>query len=108
MAVGCVKYDDLEFRGTVVNYEICNSWQDMGYLVDLEYPDSVGGTYTVGGTTYHNVVIIYQAGEVLTDQSHIAGRFYWETNYAKLYCNRIYSGREVPEAVFTELTVISD
>lgn len=99
----CENVEDFSFKGTVIGYEICTSYQDLGYLVDLEYPENIGGEFTTSGETFDNVLVVYQAHYQLKNRETISGTIYLEENFAKSYCNRTYTDRDVPEAVFTSL-----
>ena len=80
----CKNYDDFEFTGTVVDYEMCNGLSDLGYAINLESPDTIGGTYkTRDSVIYNNVIIVYGADRLLKSQSHISGRIYMDHNYSK-------------------------
>ena len=101
----CENVDDFPFEGTVIGYEICTSLQDLGYLVNLDYPENIGGEFTSSGETFSNVLVVYQANYLLRDRDRISGTIYLDENYAKSYCNRKKTDRDVPEAVFTSLKV---
>lgn len=101
----CENVDDFNFEGTVIGYEICTSYQDMGYLVNLDYPKNIGGEFTTSGETFSNVLVIYQANYQLRHKEKISGTIYLDEDYARSYCTRIYTDRDVPEAVFTSLKV---
>lgn len=105
-AASCVKHDDFEITGTVVDYEECNGLYEMGYAIELSSPDSIGGEYTThDGEKYNNVVVVFGADVVLKHNSRISGRIYIDNNYSASTCIRHYTDRDVPEAVFTKLTV---
>lgn len=102
----CVKHDDFDITGTVVDYEECNGIMEMGYAVELSSPDSIGGDYTTHDhQTFHNVVVVYGADRILKENSKISGRIYIDNNYSESTCNYHYRDRDVPEAVFTKLQV---
>lgn len=108
--VGCRDYNDFEFEGTVVGYRYCSSLasiQDLGYFVRLDAPDSVGGSFSVDGSTMKNVVVIYQSDRMLRDHDHIHGKIYLEPQYSKANCAIHSTGadKDLPEAVFTKLVV---
>ena len=100
------KHDDFDFTGTVVDYEECNGISEMGYAVALSSPSSTGDSYTTrANESFDNVVVIYGADRVLKANSRISGSIYIDNNYSKSTCSRHYTDRDVPEAVFTKLTV---
>lgn len=100
------KHDDFDFTGTVVDYEECNGIMEMGYAVALTSPSSTGGSYTTReNKTFDNVVVIYGSDQMLKANSKISGSIYIDNNYSKTTCNRHYTDRDVPEAVFTKLKV---
>lgn len=105
LLTSCKNIEDFPIEGTVIGYEFCTSYQDLGYLIDLEYPQNIGGTFSSSGETFNNVVVVYQANYQLRHKERIIGTIYLDENYAKSYCNRIYTDRDVPEAVFTSLKV---
>ncbi len=106
LLAACSNYEDFEFTGKVVYYEICNGISDLGYAVTLSAPDSIGGEYTTRERkTYQNVVIIYGANRILKEGDQISGRIYLDPNYSKTTCSMHYPDRDVPEAVFTKLKV---
>ena len=107
LLAACSNYDDFEFTGTVVDYEMCNGISELGYVVSLSAPDTIGGTYlTSEGKTATNAVVIYGSDRMLKQEDHIKGRIYLDPNYSKTTCNFHYTDRDVPEAVFTELSVL--
>ena len=106
LLAACSNYEDFEFTGKVVYYEICNGISDLGYAVTLSAPDSIGGEYTTRERgTYQNVVVIYGADRLLKANSNISGRIYLDPNFSKAECSIHYTDRDVPEAVFTKLKV---
>ena len=100
----CNNYEDFEFAGTVIDYEMCNGISDLGYAIDLSSPDTIGGDYTNRESeTYHNVVVVYGADRMLRSGDKVSGRIYLDPNYSKTECSYNYTDRDVPEAVFTKL-----
>lgn len=106
LLTGCVEHDDFDFTGTVVDYEECNGISEMGYAVALSSPSDIGGEYTTRtATTYENVVVIYGADRMLKENAKISGRIYIDNNFSKTTCSIHYTDNDVPEAVFTKLSV---
>lgn len=106
---GCTKHDDFEFSGTVIGVEHCSSMSsvmDLGYLVAIDHPDTIGRTFTAGGTTYRHVVVLYEASEMLHNHDIIKGTMFWSENYSKANCSVHYTDRDLPEGVFTSVEVI--
>lgn len=109
MATGCAKHEEIDFRGTVVNIEYCAS-QDItsnaGFYTALEMPEGMGGELTVGTTTYHNVVILFEPGRRIQNGNNISGKFYLDDKYARTNCTLHYEGDdELPQGVFTEVRI---
>lgn len=112
LLTSCAKHDDIEFRGTVIGYEHCSSYtsyQDLGYLIELEYPDSLGASFysSAENKTYKHVVVLYQSDRVLHDKNKVEGTFYLEENYSKANCGIHYTDRDLPEGIFTRVEVIN-
>lgn len=108
LLAACNNYDDFAFSGTVIDHELCTSLMDMGYAVQLDDPDSVGGDYLASDNkVYHNVVVCYQPDQIVKLNERISGRIYLDPNHSKAYCNYNYrnSTGEVPEARFTQLKI---
>lgn len=111
MLVSCRDYDDFEFSGQMVGYRFCssmNSFQDLGYIVRIDSPDSIGGTLVGSdGETMDNVLVIYQSDRLLKDGQHIHGKIYLDSKFSKVNCNFHSTGpdKDLPEAVFTKLVV---
>lgn len=110
--VGCADYDDFEFEGTVVGYRFCTTLsmsdvQGVGYYVQLDSPDSVGGTVSIDGASMDNVIVVYRADRVLRSDDHIHGRIYLDDKYSRANCTVHPTGAEkdLPEAVFTKIVV---
>ena len=105
--VSCKEVDEIEFSGTVVDYEECNGMFSMGYAVSLSSPDTIGGDYlTHENILEHNVVVIYGADQLLSYGDKIEGSFFLDPNYSKSECY-IHFDRQIPEAQFTKLKVVS-
>lgn len=102
----CKEYEDFEFAGTIVDYEMCNGISDLGYAVALTSPDTIGGDYTTREQKeYQNVVVIYGSDRMLHEGDKISGRIYLDPNYSRTECTWRYTDRDVPEAVFTKLNL---
>ena len=107
----CNNFDDFAIEGKVIDHEMCTSVMDMGYAVQLDEPDSVGGTYLASDNkVYRNVVVVYKADQIVKRGERITGRIYLDPNHSKAYCNYNYRNAtgEVPEACFTQLRVVDD
>ncbi len=108
LLTACKHKDDFAFSGTVIDYEYCTSDSDIGFAVQLQSPDTLGGTYhTFTNEKYENVIVIFGNTKRIYNGDRISGRIYLDPNYSEAYCNYHYrdSRGDVPEAVFTELTI---
>lgn len=102
----CQNYDDFEFTGTVIDYEECTVIPDLGYAIALTTPDSIGAHYTTRTMAeYDNVVVVYGADRLLSENDKVSGRIYLDPNYSKSECY-FHIQRDAPEAHFTKLKVI--
>lgn len=107
---GCKKkVNDFPFEGTVVGFVQCTMMTtsitefDVGYVVNLASPDSVGGDYVGDNNkTYHNCVILYHTRTRFYDGDAIRGRMYLDDKYSAAYCNYHYK-LGIPEAVCQSL-----
>lgn len=107
LLAGCVKHDELEFRGKIVDVRQCDfSYLDQnpGFVVQLEYPEGVGGTLTEGGNTADNLVVLYEPDRHLMVGDVIYGKFYLSPKYSKANCS-VHWDYELPEGVFTKVRV---
>ncbi len=106
LAVSCDNYEDFEFSGQVVYYEECTQAPNLGYIIVLDSPDSVGGPYVVDGVTlFNNAVVVYGADRLLAEGDRVKGRIYLDPKYSKTEC-WIHYNREAVEARFTKLEII--
>lgn len=109
MFTACRKYEDFPFSGTVIGSEYCSSLssiQDLAYLVAVDQPDSIGRTFTSNGTTYKNVVVLYESPELLKFKYKIQGTMFLSEDYSKANCGIHYTDRDLPEGVFTSVEVL--
>lgn len=106
----CNKVDEIDFRGTVVDVRECTASYvkpDLGYLVALTTPDSLGGVYTTDkGVTYHNVVILYAPDRLIYCDDKIRGTFYFDDQYSLANCSIHWNDIDnIPIGVFTSISV---
>ncbi len=107
---GCKKrVDDFAFKGKVVGYVQCSgmvssiSEFDMGYVIALDTPESIGGDYTfTEKKVYHNCVILYHTRSRLQNDETISGRMYLDDQYSAAYCN-FHFETGLPEGVCLSL-----
>lgn len=107
LAAGCVKHDEMEFKGKVIDIRQCNlSYLDQtpGYVVQLEYPEGVGGSITEDGNTADNLVVLYEPDHHVMKDDVIHGRFYLDEKYSKVNCS-VRWDYDLPEGVFTKVVV---
>lgn len=108
--ISCSKTDEIDFRGTVVDVRKCTASYvkpDLGYLVALTTPDSLGGVYTTDkGVTYHNVVILYAPDRLIKCNDPIRGTFYLDDQYSRANCSIHWNDIDnIPVGVFTSVSV---
>jgi len=106
----CNKVDEIDFRGTVVDTRECTASYvkpDLGYLVALTTPDSLGGDYTTqDGITHHNVVILYAPDRLVYRNDKIRGTFYFDDQYSLANCSIHWNDIDnIPIGVFTSISV---
>lgn len=106
MVTSCVKHDEIEFSGTVIDVRSCSSLnlsmdQNPAYLIALDYPASIGGDY-YGDT---NVVALYEPTRHIMGDDHVHGTFYLDDKYSKTTCEWHNTDYDLPEGVFTETIV---
>lgn len=108
---GCKDFDDFDFSGTVVGYRYCTSmanFQDLGYIIHLDAPDTVGGTLVMNdGSKLNNVIVVYLSDRLLRDQTKLHGRMYLDPKFSKANCTLHSTGadKDLPEAVFTKIVI---
>ncbi|MBQ3787584.1 MAG: hypothetical protein II849_02115 [Bacteroidales bacterium] len=106
----CNKVDEIDFRGTVIDTRECTASYvkpDLGYLVALTTPDSLGGDYTTqDGITHHNVVILYAPDRLVYRNDKIRGTFYFDDQYSLANCSIHWNDIDnIPIGVFTSISV---
>lgn len=92
---GCKKRTDtFAFEGTVVGDVMCTSMAasisefEIGYIVSLTTPDSIGGDYTnIEGDMCHNCVILYHTRSRFYMNDTLRGQMYLDNDYSAAYCN---------------------
>ncbi len=108
LAASCVKHPEIEFAGTVIDVRQCTgSYLDnnMGYVVQLEYPDSIGGTITTDDGTADGIIVLYEPDRVIRIDNHIHGSFYLDDKYSRANCSLHYTDFDLPEGVFIKVSV---
>jgi hypothetical protein len=106
MLSGCVKHEEIEFSGTVVDIRSCSSLelsmdQNPAFLVALDKPVGIGGVYYDDT----NVVALYEPTRHIMYGDHIRGSFYLDDKYSKTTCEWHNTDYKLPEGVFTETIV---
>ena len=89
--------EEFRFTGHVVGAEMCSSSQ-IGYIIDILEPDSIGSTYSNGDGTFRNAVMGYKASRLLHQGDTIAGVAYFTESYAALNCFGIIDN-DLPEVI---------
>lgn len=110
LLASCNKVDEIDFRGTVIDTRECTASYvkpDLGYLVALTTPDSLGGDYTTqDGITHHNVVILYAPDRLVYRNDKIRGTFYFDDQYSLTNCSIHWNDIDnIPIGVFTSISV---
>ncbi len=105
----CVKHDEIEFEGELVDVRFCASSSEMrnqgAYFVCLDTPDDLGKSYTsLSGKHYENVVMLFDPGCRIYQGDKLSGAFYLDKNYGRANCGS-WSDVDVPEGVFTSVSV---
>lgn len=77
--------DEFKFTGHIVGADMCSTSQ-IGYIVDILSPDSLGEEATIGGAKYPHVVMCYRASRILHQGDTISAVGYFTESYAKLNC----------------------
>lgn len=105
MLVSCVRHDEMEFRGKVIDVRQCAlSYLDQnpGYMVQLEYPEGVGGTINDEENTADNIVVLYEPDRHIMVGDIVYGSFYLDPKYSKANCS-VHWDYDLPEGVFTKV-----
>lgn len=98
LAVACNRdIDEFRFTGKVVGGKMCSSSQ-IGYVINILSPDSIGKAYTGADGTYSNAVMAYRASRLLKDGDTIYGVAYLTESYAALNCFGIIDN-DLPEVI---------
>lgn len=77
--------DEFKFTGRVVGARMCSSSQ-LGYIIDIITPDSIGKSVTIDGIQYKNAVIGYRASRMLYSDDTIVAVGYVTKSYSNLNC----------------------
>lgn len=83
---GCKRnYEEFYFKGTAVSMINCSS-RMMGYVIEVEKPEGVGDTVTIGGVHYKNAVLAYRAPRIIKQEETIYGVAYVHRDFGALNC----------------------
>ena len=107
---GCVEHEEISFEGVVVGTRGCSSIlldDNMGFIIKLFSPDSIGGTLTDANTgeTMTNIVVLYEPPRLLYIRDTIHGTFYLDDKYSRANCSLVWNEMNVPEGVFLKVIV---
>lgn len=109
LAVSCVEREEISFEGMVVGTRGCSGIimdDNMGFIVKLFSPDSIGGTLTsTDGETMTNVVVLYEPPRLIYIRDTIRGTFYLDDKYSRANCSLVWDEMDLPEGVFLRVTV---
>ena len=89
--------EEFRFTGLVVGAEMCSSTQ-IGYIIDIMTPDSLGKEATVGGKKYEHIVLGYRASRILYQGDTVNAVGYFSNGYAALNCINDIS-HDLPEVI---------
>ena len=105
----CVEHEEIAFEGVVVGTRGCSSIiidDNMGFIVKLFTPDSIGGTMTsTEGETMTGVIVLYEPPRLIYVHDTIHGTFYLDDKYSRANCNIVWDEMTVPEGVFLKVAV---
>ena len=108
-AISCVEHEEIAFEGVIVGTRGCSGIlmdNNMGYLVKLFSPDSIGGTMTsTEGETMTNIIVLYEPPRMLYVRDTIHGTFYLDDKYSRANCSLVWDEMNVPEGVFIRVVV---
>ncbi len=105
----CADYEEVNFRGKVIGIRECTASyldQNVGYVVQLEYPEGIGGSITEGSNTGDNLVVLYEPDRHIMIDDVISGTFYLDEKYSRANCS-IRWDYELPEGVFLKTKIES-
>ncbi|MCR5444109.1 MAG: hypothetical protein K6E96_00300 [Bacteroidales bacterium] len=109
LTVSCVEREEIAFEGVVVGTRSCSGLlmdDNMGLLVALTSPDSIGGRLvSTSGEVMDNVVVLYEPPRILYVEDHIHGSFYLDDKYSRANCSVVWDEMDLPEGVFLNVTV---
>ena len=75
---------------------------DWGWVIALQYPDSMGVDYTNSeGQRFKNVVVMYGTGSLPKQNQKVSGKLYRDENYANSYCRIRF--KDLPQTVCSKL-----
>lgn len=108
-ATSCVEHEEIAFEGVVVGTRGCSGIlmdDNMGFIVKLFSPDSIGGNMTsTEGETMTNVIVLYEPPRLLYVRDTIRGTFYLDDKYSRANCSLVWDEMNVPEGVFLKVVV---
>ena len=88
------------FKGTVVGEEYCQI-DDIGYLIELEYPLNIGKDIYYYGVHHQNVVIVYYIA--LSEGCIIEGLFHFLPKDGIRLCTHEFTQYNVPTIVIDSI-----
>jgi hypothetical protein len=106
--VSCQKHPEIDFAGKVIDVRQCTSAfmdNNIGYVVQLDYPDSIGGTIETDAGSASGIIVLYEPNRLIYVDDHIRGSFYLDDKYSRANCSLHYTDFDLPEGVFTKVSV---
>ena len=97
LLTSCKDYEEFRFVGKVVGAEMCTSTV-VGYVIDLSYPDTLGGTIMINGLTYSHAVMAYRASRALKKDEVVYGVGYLTEDFSALNCFGLIDN-DLPEII---------
>ena len=109
---GCVEHEEIAFEGMIVGTRNCSGFimdNNIGFIVKLFSPDSIGGPLTsTEGERMTNVVVLHEPPRLLYVGDTIHGTFYLDDKYSRVNSCVIWDNEELnnlPEGVFLKVVV---
>ena len=109
LLTSCEVHEEISFDGVIVGTRACSGIMmddNMGFIVKLFSPDSIGGTMTsTEGETMTNIIVLYEPPRMLYIRDTIHGTFYLDDKYSRANCSLVWDEMNVPEGVFLKVVV---
>lgn len=97
LLVSCGDDEEFRFVGKVIGGRLCSP-SLVGYIIEIQSPDDIGGTITIGNTTYNNTVMAYRASRILHNGEIVYGVAHKTSSFAALNCQGLIE-EDLPEII---------